>query len=165
MSHTRIASLIVVAFLTPHLALGQSCDSEKHRQFDFWIGDWTVTANGQVAGANTIERILDGCALQENWTGSSGSEGKSFNMFFERDGRWHQTWVDKTGSRLDLSGGLDKQGRMVLSGEMPGNDGGTVLHEIAWTPNDDGTVLQHWRGSKDGGKSWSDLFVGTYTRK
>lgn len=84
-------------------------------------------------------------------------------MYFSRDGRWHQTWVDGRGGRLDIAGGL-VDGSMVLSGTMPGAEGEPVLHEISWTPSADGTVRQHWRASKDGGGSWKDLFVGIYSR-
>jgi hypothetical protein len=143
-----------------------SCEAEDYRHFDFWIGDWTVEgANGQIVGENKIELILDGCALQENWHGSDGSAGRSFNMFYQLDGKWHQSWVDKNGGRLDLAGGLDKKGRMVLSGKMPSQQGGTTLHEISWTPASDGSVVQHWRASRDRGKTWADLFVGTYRKK
>ena len=143
------------------------CDSEKHRQFDFWIGEWEVTnPAGQRAGTNRIEKILNGCVLQENWVGAGGSAGKSFNMYYALDDTWRQTWVDGSGTRLDLVGGFDGK-EMVLSGEMPSaqGDGSTVFHEISFTPNEDGTVQQHWRASRDGKKTWNDLFVGTYKKK
>lgn len=140
------------------------CSSEHHQQFDFWIGEWVVSAEGQgQVGTNRIEKTLNGCVLTEDWQGASGSIGKSFNMYFSGDRKWHQTWVDGAGSRLDLAGGWKKDA-MVLSGSMPGQDGKPVLHEISWTPRPDGTVVQHWRASKDRGKNWQDLFVGIYTR-
>ena len=40
-------------------------DSEAHRQFDFWVGQWEVrTAKGEIAGHNTIESVQAGCALR-----------------------------------------------------------------------------------------------------
>ena len=139
-----------------------SCESAEYRQFDFWVGAWEViTPDGEVAGHNTIQRILDGCALEEHWRGAKGSTGKSLNMYYARDGKWHQSWVDGNGGRLDLAGGLDDRGRMVLSGVMPGRDG-EALHEISWEALGDGTVKQHWRVSTDGGKAWQDAFVGIY---
>ena len=83
-------------------------------------------------------------------------------MYYARDSQWHQSWVDGAGGRLDLAGGLDKNGRMVLSGRMPGPEGTEVLHEISWEALGDGTVKQHWRTSKDGGEAWQDAFVGIY---
>jgi hypothetical protein len=140
-----------------------SCDQPEHRQFDFWLGAWEVlTPDGQLAGHNTIEKILNGCALEESWRGAKGSIGKSLNMYFTRDGQWHQSWVDGAGGRLDLAGGLDGNGRMVLTGSMPGPKGGKIQHEISWQSVGDGTVKQHWRTSRDGGDSWHDVFVGIY---
>lgn len=159
-------ALLICAAGTAAIVSAQPCSSDSHRDFDFWIGEWTVLgAEGEVVGENKIEPILDGCALQESWLGADGSAGRSLNMFFELDGKWHQSWVDKNGGRLDLVGGLDRKGRMVLSGKMPSRQGGTALHEISWTPADDGTVVQHWRASRDRGKNWADLFVGTYRRR
>ncbi len=139
------------------------CSTAEHRQFDFWIGEWEVeTPAGQKAGRNTIPAILGGCALEEQWRGAGGSTGKSLNMYYARDRRWHQSWVDGNGGRLDLAGGLDDSGRMVLSGEMPGRDGGRELHEVSWQPLDGGRVRQHWRASRDAGATWQEVFVGVY---
>ncbi len=139
------------------------CSAPEHRQFDFWAGDWEVFApGGNKAGTNSIRPILNGCALEESWQGAGGSIGKSFNMYFARDGQWHPSWVDGSGGRLDLVGGLDARGRMVLSGQMPGPQGGEVMHEISWEKQPDGSVKQHWRVSRDGGETWQDAFVGIY---
>ena len=88
----------------------------------------------------------------------------------------HKWWARRCGSTFRLilkhlvtdeaqrdyyaPGGL--AGRIILDPMM---GGGTTLHEISWTPNDDGTVLQHWRSSQDGGATWQDLFRGIYKRK
>jgi hypothetical protein len=142
-----------------------TCEGPEYRQFDFWIGDWQVeTTTGAPAGANRIETILNGCVLLENWEGSGGSIGKSFNMYNRRDGKWHQTWVDGSGSRLDLVGGL-VEGRMVLGGTTPTRTGGEALHGVTWERLDGGAVKQHWRTSVDGGETWADSFVGIYKKK
>jgi hypothetical protein len=96
--------------------------------------------------------------------GSGGSIGKSFNLYNRRDGKWHQTWVDGSGSRLDLVGGL-VEGRMVLGGTTPTRTGGEALHEVTWERLDGGAVKQHWRTSVDGGETWADSFVGIYKKK
>lgn len=42
-----------------------NCCTEKHVEFDFWIGTWTVTnPNGTPAGTNTIDKIQDHCVLR-----------------------------------------------------------------------------------------------------
>ena len=169
MTPKRLGLCIGLLLLTPaaaDLAASQApppCAAAEHRQFDFWIGDWEVFGpDGKLAGNNSIRSILNGCALEESWRGAQGSIGKSFNMYYARDGKWHQSWVDGNGGRLDLAGGLDERGRMVLSGMMPGPKGGDVLHEISWEELTEGAVKQHWRVSKDGGTAWQDVFVGIY---
>ncbi len=142
------------------------CSSPEYRQFDFWIGRWEVTVpNGGVAGTNVIERIEGGCGLRERWEGTRGVTGTSLNIWNARDGRWHQTWIDNTGTLLRLDGGL-VDGSMVMTGTTKSAtvEGGTTLQRITWTPNADGTVRQLWEASGDDGKTWSVAFDGLYTR-
>jgi hypothetical protein len=168
-------TMILLALLMPVALAAQEdapaapsagpCDAPEYRQFDFWIGDWNVTAAEQAAGTNSIQPVHGGCALQENWqgAGAGGISGSSFNIFDKATGKWHQTWVDASGTLLQLDGGL-VDGSMVLSGQRPAQDGGTALHRISWTPNADGSVRQLWEASKDDGGSWSVLFDGLYVR-
>lgn len=141
------------------------CSSGKFRQFDFWIGDWNVTSDGQPAGTNSIHPVHNGCALMENWqgAGTGGVSGSSFNIYDQANDRWHQTWVDSSGTLLQLDGEWD-QHHMVLQGTRPAADGnGVTTHRITWTPNDDGTVRQLWEASQDG-QAWTILFDGLYRK-
>jgi hypothetical protein len=138
------------------------CDSAECRQFDFWIGEWDVfTADGKLAGTNSIQKILGGCVLQENWEGATGSKGHSYNLY--SGGRWHQTWVDNQGTLLLLDGEF-REGRMVLQGDTSAN-GAAVRNRITWQSMPDGRVRQYWDMSTDGGETWTDVFVGFYVRK
>lgn len=140
------------------------CAAPEHRQFDFWIGEWSVTLpTGKAAGRNRISAILGGCALREEWTGASGSHGTSLNAFDAASKKWRQTWVDDSGMVLLLEGGLQNE-KMVLQGELPGDDGKPAKQRITWTPQADGSVRQHWESSTDGGKSWKTEFDGTYRK-
>lgn len=143
---------------------GERCGAPAYREFDFWLGRWEVRdADGTLLGHNHIQSILSGCALQEDWTGASGSRGRSLNMYDGTRGRWHQTWVDAQGQLLRLDGGLEA-GSMVLSGEVLSTrqPGTTVLHRITWEPLEDGRVRQHWEASRDDGETWGTLFEGFY---
>ena len=95
------------------------CSDAAWHQFDFWLGDWDVRGNdaqAQVKGRNTIRRV-DGCALLEHWTGNGGVTGKSLNIYDTSDRRWHQTWVDNSGSLLMLAGQLiDRSMVMSMTG-------------------------------------------------
>jgi len=141
------------------------CDGPEYHQFDFWLGDWSVTANDQLAGSNRVVSVHGGCAIQENWQGASesGISGSSYNIYDRASGKWHQTWVDASGTLLLLDGGLVGSS-MVMSGQRPSQDGGIAQHRITWTPNPDGSVRQLWEASTDDGATWAVLFDGLYTR-
>jgi hypothetical protein len=138
------------------------CSAPEFRQFDFWIGDWTVTAGGRQAGVNRIERVLDGCALAEHWTSASGVAGTSLNFYDRASGAWHQAWTDARGGALRLTGGL-VDGRMVMRSEpQSGPDGASLVQRITWSRESGGRVRQLWESSTDGGRTWSVAFDGLY---
>ena len=139
------------------------CPAEVRRQFDFWVGNWDVTVAGKPAGVNRIDKILEGCALLENWQGAGGMSGKSLNFYDPEREQWHQTWIDDRGGSLGLDGTFTG-GKMVLSGTKQGADK-TTLNRITWTPLPADQVRQVWETSSDGGKSWTIAFDGLYTRK
>jgi len=141
-----------------------SCTAPEYRQFDFWVGHWIVTEAGQPAGRNQISRDLNGCALFESWTAVDGSRGRSVNFYDRAHHRWHQSWVDDRGGVLELDGSWSGSS-MVLEGERPVAAGGNaVRHRIAWTPNADGTVRQHWQVLKSADAAWETVFDGLYRR-
>jgi hypothetical protein len=158
----RVLAAIVLIALGAGVSAQQPkpCSSPEHRQFDFWIGDWSVTnPAGKHAGDNRIEKVLDGCALHESWQGAGGGRGFSYTAYDSVRKAWHQTWVDKDGLVLLLDGGL-QDGRMVLSGAT-----GKTLNRVSWEPRKDGSVRQLWESSDDDGKTWAVQFDGTYRRK
>lgn len=178
--------LIAWSLTTASSAVAQPapCTAPEHREFDFWIGEWTVyqagsttagaanssaggaaagTNTGTVAGTNSITREMGGCVLHERYRTPNGYTGESFNIYDASRKRWHQTWVDSGGVLLVLEGGLT-DGRMVLSGQTTGADGTVTTQRISWTPNADGTVRQLWESSKGNG-AWTVAFDGVYVRK
>ena len=101
----------------------------------------------------------------ENWTSASGSTGKSFNFFDRNDGKWHQIWVDDRGGVLDFSGTI-KDGSLHYDTMVPGQDENPdTHHRLVFTPNEDGSVRQHWTSSTDGGENWQVAFDGNYVRR
>ena len=159
---------LALALLTGFFATGSlaatACDAPAHRAFDFWLGEWQVrTPDGKLAGVNRIEREYGGCVLHERYTTGRGYSGESLNIYDTSRKRWHQTWVDTSGTLLLLEGDL-RDGRMVLEGQTTGADAQVTRHRITWTPNLDGTVRQFWE-STDAKGEWSTAFDGLYTRK
>lgn len=142
-----------------------ACTAPEFRQFDFWLGKWTVTnpRNGNQAGTSEIVRASEGCAICERWTASNGTTGMSINYYDASEHAWHQDWVGGDGTILHLRGGLDGNA-MVVRGETK-TAKGTTMNRITWTPQAADKVRQEWAISTDGGRSWQISFVGIYTRR
>lgn len=142
----------------------RACADAGFREFDFWLGRWSVAAEGRPpAAVNEIRRVAQGCALQERYHTAGGYTGTSLNFRDTATGGWTQVWVDNAGLVLRLEGGVDGEGRMVLAGDRVDRDG-PVRDRITWIPRPDGTVQQVWDVSRDGGRSRENVFTGTYTR-
>jgi hypothetical protein len=173
MPRTQRRVLLPAAFLFFVLAssLGAqsrpACTAPPYRQFDFWAGEWEVRRpDGALAGSNVIDTILGGCALRERWSGSRGGHGTSLNSWSTIDRKWHQVWVDDSGTYLELAGGLEGD-RMVLTGVLPSASDSSRLAQqrVTWSPLPGGKVRQLWEASDDGGRSWTTVFDGLYERK
>ena len=131
-----------------------------NHEFDFWLGDWDVYWEDK-HGTNRIERILDGAVIQENFEGD-GLIGMSVSIFSKEDDRWHQTWVDNTGSYLDFVGDF-VDGKMILSrnGMVEGKP---VRQRMVWYNITKEAFLWNWERSDDG-ISWRELWKLEYKRK
>lgn len=171
---TLLSSLLLAVFLSPPQAVPvpaappskppAPCTTPIYRQFDFWVGQWDVLSpEGKFVGTNRIERVGD-CFLQENWAAAGGGyNGRSLNSVgFDR--KWHQTWTDTGGLRLELTGGLI-DGTMVMEGDTPSQDPkqkAPTRNRITWSPQAEGVVRQLWETSTDEGKTWTTSFDGRY---
>ncbi|MEM6430390.1 MAG: hypothetical protein AAF708_14200 [Deinococcota bacterium] len=168
-----MALLVMVALQVTGLAQEEAdvsgpCETPQHAQFDFWVGNWRVEdPEGTFQGTNNIVKLLDSCVIQENWEGASGLRGHSYNLYYAAADSWHQTWVDTSGSLLQLDGGLVDD-VMVLEGTTPSvqEPGVTVYHRISWNVVDGNAdhVRQHWEVSTDDQASWRTVFDGQYYR-
>lgn len=141
--------------------------SPEFRQFDFWLGEWNVEANGQLAGTSSVQLILDDCVIFENWTSrglSQGYSGKSFNIYNSALKKWEQLWVDNAGGVLKLQGEF-KDGELRYFGETPQADGTKLQERLTFFKLLEDRVRQLWEQSRDAGKSWQVVFDGIYKRR
>ena len=145
---------------------GAGCAAPQYRQFDFWLGQWEVIdpTGTTFQGTNIIESELDGCVVEENWTGAGGVSGRSINFYDASADVWSQMWVAAGGGLggvLLLEGGLVGES-MVMSGTRVFADFGgfTVEDTIAWTLLPDRTVRQFWTTTPNIG-----IFDGRYHRR
>lgn len=157
MRHVLLMTLLLVSVL---ILNGQS-KNLKQQEFDFWIGEWVVYNYGTetVAGHSSIKPIFHHRAIEENYQ-ALGSEyiGKSLNIYEESSEQWEQYWVDISGLRLNLKGGIVNDTMRLTDCAQ----GIAACNRIDWSDQGDGNVRQEWYKSSDGGKTWTKNFDGHY---
>jgi hypothetical protein len=144
-----------------------ACREPEFRQFDFWVGHWTVEdVLNHTPGESVIEAVYGGCGIRENWI-EPGLTGGSLNIFVPAEGKWRQLWIDSSGSRREFIGGLNDKGEMVLVATYPSRaqPGKTVMDRMIFSKRPDGTVRQYSDASLDGGATWVARYDNIYTRR
>jgi len=136
----------------------------EYQEFDFWVGEWEVTAGGQTAGENHIDKLVQGCMLLENWKSAGGGSGKSINYFDPGKRKWIQVWMDSGGGLIEVEGEL-VDGSMDFRGKHTYRDGRIEQYRMKFTPLEGGKVRQFIEQSKDDGETWYVWFDGNYSPK
>jgi Protein of unknown function (DUF1579) len=170
-------ALIVVALAglagarQSNAATPKSCSEPEQQQLQFWVGEWDLTWPGSnpgetAHGTNSVRRILDGCIVQENFSGGDAMSfrGESVSIFDIPAGKWKQTWVDNQGAYLDFVGEF-KDGQMILGREAARPDGTKTLQRMVFKNITRDEFDWSWEGSKDGGKTWTVMWPIHYKRK
>jgi len=138
---------------------------ERHHAFDFWIGEWTVTQNGQFAGTSNVQPILGHCTVFEQWESANNTFGKSFNYYDPAHDHWRQIWIGDSGSFIEFTGEARDGGIFYTAETIDPADGSVTLHKFEFTVVGDNGVRQYWETSTDGGESWQSIWDGRYERK
>jgi hypothetical protein len=175
---TCYAAIVLLAFAcaasaqqNTAAAQPKPCSETQQKQLDFWVGEWNLTWPGANAGetahgTNSVRRILDGCIVEENFSGGDAIHlrGMSVSIFDVSAGKWKQTWVDNEGGYLDFAG-ESKDGQMILSRESMHPDGTKSLQRMVFKNITHDEFDWSWEGSKDGGKTWTVTWPIHYQRK
>jgi len=138
---------------------------KESRMFDFWVGDWDVkNPQGQLAGQSSVQLLLEGCALYENWTDGQGGGGKSLNSYNTDTKQWQQFWTDQYGRVTEYRESTWINGSLQFSAQQIMPRGPALLH-MTFTPVNPDLVRQFGEMSTDNGKTWAPSFDLYYHRK
>jgi hypothetical protein len=141
------------------------CTQAESKQFDFWVGEWSLRWGKDGKGANVIQRALNDCVIMESFDGTPAIplKGMSVSTFNARLNKWQQTWVDNQGGYLDFVGEY-RDGRMVLQRKATVG-GKEILQRMVWYNITQDKLDWNWERSEDDGKTWKTMWQINYTRK
>ena len=159
---TVISGALVAAALAATTASASppapACASAEARQFDFWVGRWSVYAKARPdrkVADSLIEAVYSGCGVRENWRPlGGGGAGGSLSTYVPDRKAWRQFWLDAGGSAVDFTGGWTGS-VMVLTGVWPQPGHPAQITRMTYTPLADGAVEQALATSDDGGRTWA----------
>lgn len=148
------------------------CSDPAYTQMDFWVGNWnghsmvpdTSQENGWKIGQvqNTINKILDGCVIEENFEGAAFS-GKSYSTYSKRQKIWHQTWVDNSGGYLPFYG-IFEEDKKIFQRDFVVKEKKISSRMVFYNITND-SFTWDWERSTDEGETWTLSWKIEYTRK
>jgi hypothetical protein len=163
---TRLRAVVQNGGVTPQRPAG--CVTPETRQFDFWLGEWDVSATGStiVVAESSITSHDQGCVMLEYWRPFRGAHGHSINSYDTTDQKWHQTWVDATGRRTEYAGTFHDDVMYLdnLSGPPPGAPQGTRAR-MNYQRIDENTVRQWGENFDQAANEWKVSWDLTYHRR
>jgi len=148
-------------------AVGGCSGDTTYAALDFWVGTWRVYIGDTVVGTNRISKVLQGCALVEEWRDARGARGQSLFYVDPALRQWKQVWVTETAYRV---GGVKEKhliarlpgGSVRFQGELRQPDGRVVLDRTTLSPLPGSEVRQLIEVSSDGGTTWRPTFDARY---
>ncbi len=143
------------------------------REFDFWIGEWDVFANGSTVqvGKSKVNAESGGCMILENWTalGPVPNTGKSMNYVNTVTGKWEQFWIGSGGlspaNPQKFVNGEYRDGAMRFEFEQVTPQNQKRMGRFIFFNMAPDQVRQFNEVSSDGGKTWSTVYDFIYKRR
>jgi hypothetical protein len=145
------------------------CSEPEASQLDFWVGTWDLswkdTDGKDAKGRNTINKILGGCVIEENFTTEDNSfQGRSYSVYNPNKKTWQQTWIDNSGGYIDLTGGMEGD-KMILWRKTINPKGVEVMQRMVFYDITANEFYWNWESSQDNGATWNLMWKIKYTRR
>jgi len=185
-----VFALVATGLAAPSLAARQqqppspACSAPEARQFDFWLGEWSVRqeilgADGgwlELGARSRVSRALAGCALVERWQGTvlffwegmtepEAIDGLSVRAWDPAGGAWAIHWMDTRSPRFSdpyVGGFEDGTGTFLRATVGPG--GAPGLARIRFYDIGEDALSWDLAVSADDGSSWTTVWRMAFTR-
>jgi len=159
------AGIALVLPAVAHADDAKPCAAGEHRQFDYWLGNWSVSYGGPLAGTSKVESALDRCVIVESWDGARNHSGKTIFAYSPDDHGWYGIFADNEGRVHVFNQGKVSAGTAEFQGTNRGPTGQTVLNRVKIVRISADKVEQTWEKSTNNGRTWNMAYRGEYTRK
>lgn len=156
-----------------------TCPHEKSREFDFWIGEWSINnrflqADGSwVDGGKAEARltpILGGCALLEQWNGKLGGGrtqiGFSLRAYDPKLEKWLLllNWPGGGRSSFGTLTGTFRHGRGEFFSSSTNRSGNKTLTRYTFSDALPKSIRWDSATSQDNGQSWKTTWIMEFSR-
>ena len=147
---------------------------DKHRQFDFWIGDWDVNLKirqadfswkDSVQSRAKIYPILEGRAVLELWN-SQNIKGYSLRYYDEDKDKW-VLWLNWPGGGRSGSSSLEgvfRHGRGEFFSTSKNAAGEDVISRYTFSDVTPTSIRWDDAFSSDGGNTWRNNWIMEFSR-
>ena len=160
--------LFALALATNSFAVtnADSCAANSaNRQFDYWLGNWKIGAEGSSGNARSnVTLSLDKCLVVENWDGGRGHYGQNVFGYSADEKSWYGMFADNEGRIHVFTSGKVADGTAKFEGNSRGPNGESVLNRVKVIRLNLNKVEQTWEKSTDNGATWKMVFRGEYAR-
>ena len=162
------------AFGQLHDPVTDAFDYQEARQFDFWVGAWSVNLrmiqddaswrDGFQAKAH-IFRILDGKGILELWD-SPHIKGFSLRYYDPKEKKWQLwlSWPQPNQASLSSLKGAFRHGRGEFFSKTTNTKGEEVLSRYTFCDISGERFRWDDAYSKDGGKTWTNNWIMEFSR-
>jgi len=166
-SLTLAVSACFATALPARAAAGQlPCAADgQGRALDFWLGHWTVSDDEQPRSATSVvSRALGECLVVESWSDAAGHRGENLFGFNLDSKTWSGMFADNRGHIHVFTQGTVAADRAQFDGRSHSAAGRMVLDRMSLARMTPTELEQTWQQSHDGGRTWTTVFRGKYSR-
>lgn len=158
-----------LSLAAPAMAQEAPCSQDPlFAQQDFTVGHWDVFDEKGKRAEVLMERVVEGCAIHEEWYSADGSKMTGIGLFNYSPIRknWTYAWASSRGAASLFDGALIEPGNMRFVTERPGDAPGTTrLRHWSLIALPDGRVRELSVATEDGGASWITEYDLYWVRK
>jgi hypothetical protein len=145
------------------------CSSPEASQFDFWVGDWTLTWADSLHGTNLVEKLFGTCVVHENFHSSATNLlGQSWSVYNPNYKQWQQTWIDNQGGYIALTGGVVGDSVILTTAErtvpLTISPSGKMKNRMVYFNIKPDSFDWSWQASNGGSEGWQQKWLIHYKR-